>query len=99
MLLDKLKVLISALPAQLAAVQTVLAALGTLVVVLPTPWQAKALVVLGAVSGIVAAAVRVVSSVTPVPQGAHGLALAPGEKLRVEFTHQAGGTSAIETTG
>ncbi len=69
----KVRALIGALPAQLALVQSVLAALGTLVVVLPTPWQAKALVVLGAVSGIVAAAVRVVSRVTPVPPIERGL--------------------------
>lgn len=69
----KVRALLGALPAKLALVQAVLVSLGTIVPLLPVVWQAKAAAVLVAVGGWVAAAVRVVSSVTPVPPSQRGL--------------------------
>lgn len=71
--LDKVRALVAALPAQLAVAQALLVSLGIVVPLLPVAWQAKAAAVLVAVGGWVAAAVRVVSRVTPVPVAQRGL--------------------------
>jgi hypothetical protein len=95
----KVRALISALPAQLALVQALLVSLGVVVPLLPVAWQAKAGAVLVAVAGWVAAAVRVVSRVTPVPFGAQGLTMPVGKVLDVDLSRTDGTKiSGISTT-
>lgn len=89
-MIEKLKALVSALPAKLALVQAVLVAAGTVVPLLPLAWQAKAAAILLAATGWVAAAVRVVSKVTPVPDRAEGLVLPPNRELKVELGYLGG---------
>lgn len=81
----KILKLARALPAKLALVQAVLVSLGTVVPLLPVAWQAKAAALLALAAGWVAAAVRVVSRVTPVPSAAIGLTMPPGKQMRVEM--------------
>jgi hypothetical protein len=81
---EKYNALLRALPAQLAAVQSILTVLATeLVPLLPDNVALRASAWLVLAAGWVATAVRVVSRVTPVPVEARGLVLDSGE-LTVE---------------
>jgi hypothetical protein len=95
---EKYRALINALPAQLAAVQAVLAVLATeLVPLLPDNVALRASAWLVLAAGWVATIIRVVARVTPVPVEARGLVLGSGQ-LDVEH-HTATGrlTGAIVT--
>lgn len=71
---EKLKVLLSALPAQLAAVQSLLTAVAVIVVpVLPDNLALRVSAVVAVAAGWVATAIKAVSSVTPVPPAERGL--------------------------
>ena len=78
MLYEKVKALLSALPAQLAVVQSLLTAAAVEIVpLLPEHLAVRAGAVLAVALGWVATAIAVVSRVTPVPASQQGL-LPPG---------------------
>lgn len=94
---ESVRVLIAALPARLAAVQSALTAVAIYVVpLLPDNVAVQAGAVLVVVLGWVAAATRVVGHVTPVPAGAEGLVLPPNRELRLELVNGAGRTISSE---
>jgi len=96
---DKTRALLAALPAQLAAVQSLLTVVAAEVVPqLPDGLAVKATAWLVLAAGWVATAIAVVSRVTPVPAEARGLVLETGQ-LTVEH-HTATGrlTGSYETT-
>lgn len=94
----KLKALLSALPAQLAAVQSLLTAVAVIVVpVLPDNLALRVSAVVVVATGWVATAIRVVSSVTPVPNGAEGLLMPPNRELSVELRRPSGAVVSATT--
>lgn len=87
------RALVSALPARLAAVQSLLTAVAIYVVpLLPDNVAVQVAAVLVVLAGWVAAATRVVGHVTRVPAGAEGLTLPPNRELRLELVNAAGRT-------
>lgn len=91
------RALVAALPARLAAVQSALTALAVYVVpLLPENTAVRAAAVLVVALGWVAAAIRVVGHVTPVPAGAEGLTLPANRQLRLELINGAGRVISTE---
>lgn len=100
MTLAEFKVLLAALPAKLAAVQALLVAVAAGVVpLLPVNVAVKAAAWIATALACLAAIIRVVSSVTPVPKSAQGLSVPEGRVLDVEVTAANGRRlSGIRTT-
>ncbi len=98
MTFDKIKALLAALPAQLAAVQSVLTVIATEVVPqLPDNAAVRVAAWCALAAGWVATAIAAVSRVTPVPDEARGLVLEAGQ-LDVEHRTATGRlTGAIVT--
>lgn len=93
---EKYKALIGALPAQLAAVQSILTVLAVEVVpLLPDNVALRLSAWLVVALGWVAAAVQVVSRVTPVPEIARGLVDPPGIRTVVEAVEANGRTHTV----
>lgn len=94
---ENVRVLLAALPARLAAVQSALTALAIYVVpLLPDNVAVQATAVLVVALGWVAAATRVVGHVTPVPAGAEGLTLPENRQLKLELISGTGRVISTE---
>lgn len=84
-MLEKIKVLLSAVPTYGAVVTAALGAVSaTVIPELPGPWQAQAAAVVAAVAGFVASVVAVVSRVKPIVSEAEKGLVAAREAVDVE---------------
>lgn len=85
-IIARVRVVLGALPARLAALAAVLTVVAVEVVpLLPGPLAAKVAAWIASVLGAIAFAVRVIARLTEVPDEAIGLVLDDGQQLRVEL--------------